>query len=577
MRLIELAANKSSFKTVKFNKTGISLIVGRKVSKNSGLKETYNGVGKSLIISLVHYCLGSDSNSEFDKHLPGWAFTLTFEHGGEIHRSTRKTGKKCKPVLNGNEISLAGLKRSLTSMGMFELPKERVNSLTFKALLAFFLRPRKSSYICHNKTDHRTTDYQSVLYQSFLLGLDYHLVVEKYRHITDLRKGEEIRKRYAQDEYLREFYLGSKDVEVELRDLEAEISRRKRELSEFKVADDYAERQRRANEKHNELTEATNEIVLLENAIKDIELALQFTPDVPPERVVNIYKEAKIALPKAVVKRLKEVEEFYCQLKENRSKRLGAELVLAKENIDRLEDLSAILRANLNSELRFLNAHCALDEYAENSAKISELKARESRIKDYRQLLSKAIEDIQNIKLKLAEKAVETSKYIRSVQPQLDDLMNKFREFASELYGNAPSGLTVRNDDGSNQTRFDIEVHIQNDASDGIQEGKIFCFDLLLLSLQQRHNMEFIFHDNRLFSEMDVRQRYTAFRLADKVSRELGLQYIANINQDVLNSIREVAKEDFDRLFTDSTILELTDEQGSVGKLLGIQVDMNYA
>jgi len=57
MRLIELRANKDSFKTVKFNNKGMSLIVAKK--RTDSEKNTYNSVGKSLIVALIHFCLAA--------------------------------------------------------------------------------------------------------------------------------------------------------------------------------------------------------------------------------------------------------------------------------------------------------------------------------------------------------------------------------------------------------------------------------------------------------------------------------------------------------------------------------------
>jgi uncharacterized protein YydD (DUF2326 family) len=58
MRLIELSANESTFKRIAFNRTGLTLIVGRhRATKKADLKKTYNGVGKSLIVALVNFCL----------------------------------------------------------------------------------------------------------------------------------------------------------------------------------------------------------------------------------------------------------------------------------------------------------------------------------------------------------------------------------------------------------------------------------------------------------------------------------------------------------------------------------------
>jgi uncharacterized protein YydD (DUF2326 family) len=39
-------------------------------------KNTYNSVGKSLTIALVHFCLGSNRNIEFETKLKSWCFFI---------------------------------------------------------------------------------------------------------------------------------------------------------------------------------------------------------------------------------------------------------------------------------------------------------------------------------------------------------------------------------------------------------------------------------------------------------------------------------------------------------------------
>ncbi len=93
MRLVELAANKSSFKTIPFNREGLSLIVGARTRPiDAALDKTYNGVGKSLALVLVHFCLGSNKIPAFEVNLPDWEFQLTFESAGVTHRVMRRTG-----------------------------------------------------------------------------------------------------------------------------------------------------------------------------------------------------------------------------------------------------------------------------------------------------------------------------------------------------------------------------------------------------------------------------------------------------------------------------------------------------
>lgn len=56
--------------------------------------------------------------------------------------------------------------------------------------------------------------------------------------------------------------------------------------------------------------------------ITNIDKSLNITPDIPKKRIVELYREAEIELPDAVVRRLSEVEEFNKKILDNRSKRL---------------------------------------------------------------------------------------------------------------------------------------------------------------------------------------------------------------------------------------------------------------
>ena len=127
-----------------------------------------------------------------------------------------------------------------------------------------------------------------------------------------------------------------------------------------------------------------------------------------------------------------------------------------------------------------------------------------------------------------------------------------------------------------NSVRFDLDVRIENDSSDGINEVKIFCYDLLLLSLAKNHRMKFLFHDSRLYANMDVRQRAGLFRVASEMARKQQLQYIATLNPDEVSGMEgEFERGEFKYLIEDNVVLSLTDDSPA-GKLLGIQVDLRY-
>ena len=576
MRLIELTSNRRSFKAVRFNETGLSLIVGR--HSNFGSRDatsTYNGVGKSLIVTLIHFCMGGSRNPQVEEHLAGWQFNLVFTHDDARYEVSRTVGES-RVSLNGEDMPLAEYKRRLEAMTIFQMPETDVPNLSLKSLFAFFVRPRRSSYVGYAYPESKWKAYQSVLCQSFLLGLDYQLAVQKH----DLKKGldEQLTQadKYRKDTDLRQYYVGDRNAEVELADIELEIGELETRLREFEVASDYTDRKQRADQLHDTQLSLSNDIVANRNLIADIELALEIRSDISSEQLLVLYEEAKISFPSTVVKRLNDVEDFYRKLGDNRRRRLLAEQSEIEAELGTLQSRLKETQSKLDAELQYLNAHSALDEYTENNRYLSELHAKKAKIQDYIRLLDLYTEQAQETRNEMGQANLRTSRYLKNSKADLDKLMSLFRKFAQALYGTVPSGLTVSNNDGENKVRFDIDAHIPYDQADGINQGKIFCFDLLLLVLQQRHSMQFLFHDNRLFADMDPHQRLALFRLAKEVCEEYGFQYIASLNDDVIESVESQAGDEFDELFVKPVILELTDAPNGTGKLLGVQVDMRY-
>ena len=576
MRLIELTSTQASFKTVRFNRTGLSLIVARHSNKDvKNIHSTYNGVGKSLLVELLHFCLGAGKNQQFEEHIKGWCFILRFEHGDVFYLVSRVVGEDTLSV-NGKEMRLTAYREFLNGLGAFDLPAD-VSALTFRSLLSFFLRSGRKAYTSPDAARPEWKPHQRILYQSFLLGLDYHRVVQKHDAKKRLDERTSLAKKYKKDEELRDFYIGEKNADIELASLNERIAKLRSDLTQFQVAKDYSEREAQANQTRALLAETRNEEAIAENRLRDIDLALDLHPDVAPDRVRRLYEEASIVMPASVTKRFEEVEIFYARLRENRTRRLKQERIATLAQQSALRGRRAELERELNSQLQFLDAHRALDEYIENSRFLSDLNARQSKIQDYLALIEKYTNEAQKIRVEMGQATVETTAYLEEIKSHRDLLMETYRGFAREFYGNKSAGLIVRNNDKSdNQIRYDIEARIEHDQADGINDVRIFCFDLLLLYLRQRHDMEFLFHDSRLFAGMDWHQRLTLFRLADRVAQEHGWQYIASVNEDQIDSVKDEAGADFDRLFVQPRVLDLTDEADGSGKLLGVQIDMQY-
>ena len=67
MQLISLTSNKETFRPIHFkNEIGLNFIVAtQKNPEISDKGNTTNGVGKSLIVAIIHFCLASSKKESF--------------------------------------------------------------------------------------------------------------------------------------------------------------------------------------------------------------------------------------------------------------------------------------------------------------------------------------------------------------------------------------------------------------------------------------------------------------------------------------------------------------------------------
>ncbi len=171
MRLIKLSANNSGFKTVEFNRTGLSIIIGRRHNSDytQNRKSTYNSVGKSFTIALIHFCLGSSKNPEFETKLSEWEFTLKFEIDNSIHIASRKCNDQNKIILDGEEKGIKEYTDFLANK-VFAIPAG-TKYISFRSLIPRFIRQKKASYNSYDNFIPEESEFAKLLNNSFLLGL----------------------------------------------------------------------------------------------------------------------------------------------------------------------------------------------------------------------------------------------------------------------------------------------------------------------------------------------------------------------------------------------------------------------
>jgi len=577
MQLISLTANMDSFKPVYFkNQTGINLIVAsQKYPGKSDKGDTTNGVGKSLLIAIIHFCLGSSQKNDFKKKLPGWIFTIKFKINQQEYIATRQTDLQNKIIFNNKEMSWKTYKQKLTDL-LFILPEE-TKHLTFRSLVPFFIRPAKASYVSENNPNAINSIYQIQKTNAFLLGLDVSFSERKYQIKKEKDRIHKLVNDLKNDKYLKNFFTGDKDIHLAKDELEENIKKLESDLKSFKIADDYYDIKKQADELKQSIENIQDDIELLKIQIQNINESIKITPDIKREKIEDIYKEASVIIKKSALKKLSELEKFYTHLLTNREKRLvDQKYQLIKKRND-LQELVDKKIKELNEKLKYLNAHHALDIYTKLSNKLTDAKSKRENLIKYDALFSKYNEQERTLKKEQIIEAEKTDNYLKDAAIWISKTNNFFRMLVKRFYPEAAAGITIYNNEGDNQTRFDIDAKIEADKSDGIGNVKIFCYDLSLLIKGFGHKIDFIFHDSRLLDGIDPRQVHELFLILSEYIKSESKQYILSVNQNQLEEIKQYfdSASDYKKIIEDNIILNLKDNDPKE-KLLGIQVDMDY-
>lgn len=572
MQLLSLRANKASFHPIIF-KDGVNIIVGKQVAplvENDG--NTYNGVGKSLTLHLIHFCLGSNKIDSLGVYLPDWEFTLRFKIDGKEYYATRSTERQNVIDFSGEEYTAKKMRMKMLELcfGLTESP----TNMTWTTLFSRFVRRFRSCYATFDTFVPKESDYSKILNNCYLLGIDTELIVRKKELRDQQSLGNTTEKAIKKDPLFKQYYLGKSDAALDASDLEYRIGELEKEISQFKVSNNYHELEKEADEKSFEKKALENKRILISNYIKNIEDSLKETTEVKEEKLLKVYEAAQVEIPEMVKKNLDEVLKFHDDLLTSRNTRLRKELNKQRDELKDIDDSIETLGKRMDELLSFLDSHGALEEYVALTKQLNALNTELNRIQEYQKILKAYKDNELRIKAELIEQDKETEEYLEAEEEYLKKLRNQFWNYAKKFYPKKRSGLVINNNSGENMLRFNLDARIEDDSSDGVNEVRMFCFDLLLLNCK-KSKMRFLAHDSRLFANMDPRQRESLFRIVNETCAENNMQYICSINEDALLSFQSLMTPDeYERFVLDNIILELNDDAPE-SKLLGIQVDID--
>lgn len=562
-KLKKLYCNKESFHTICF-KDGLNIVMGKSDDvKENRNKKTLNGVGKSLIIKLIDFCLGSDKNENWENPLKGWIFCLDYTLGNKEHKIKRSVDNPGRIFLDDKELKLKEFREEIKNQ------LDIANEFTYRECINRYLRKGKKAYTNYFTTVPGEKDCNTLTILIYLLGLDYTKCSEKITLKKNLDENRNLLNKAEKDSNFRTLFGSDEiDIDVELANIDFEIDNLKNDLKEYKFAENFNDVKSKADNASFKLDQLNNKKYLIESNIKFITESISREISVNLKSVKEIYEEVNLFWSDALIKSLEEVNSFHYRLLEQRKTALNKDLINQKNELEKIEKSILKTNAELNSCLEFLDTHQAMDKYIVIVKKIDQLKEKKNNIQQIRTFEKKIKQNIEKIKQDMSIANLKAEVYLDENIKKLDKLNSEFMFLAKTFYEDKKSALLIKNNDGENQQRFNIDARITSDGSDGIQEVITFCFDWILLNCN-KIKQGFIYHDSLLIADVESRQKEILFDLANQLCIKNNRQYIININSDQILGFNEKVIN----LINEKTILTLTDKSAKE-KLLGIEVDL---
>lgn len=575
-------ANQSSFHPVEFT-AGLNVVLAERTDTSTD-KDTRNGLGKSTLIEIIDFCLGSRATKGkglIQESLADWAFTIEITLSGNRVRATRA-------IATPNEIRVEGPAdgwieqpdkdedtgeyifnwerwKTLLGWSIFGLPRSNDTfkyKPTYRSLISYFVRRGPDAYSDPFRHFRVQQAWDIQMNTAYLLGLNWEYA-DQWQILKDSEDGIKAIDKAIKTGAMEGIVGSVGELEAQRIQLEQETRVAESALVSFKVHPQYESVQAEADRITAELHELANQNVSERRRLNRYKESVAAESPPKSQALEKLYEESGLVFPDAVRRTLSEAKQFHERIVTNRRAFLETEITRLERGIHERDSQIKQLTISRASSLEILRTHGALQEMTKLQERNVEIKGQldkvQTRIREIRDLNARKRE-VKVAKADLAKVAEQDYEQRRDAWSKAVRLFN---DHSQALY-KTPGKLVI--DIG--ETGYKYQVEIERSGSEGIGKMKVFCFDLTLLQIAQKDagGVDFLVHDSILFDGVDSRQRALALERASQITEAAGVQYICTLNSDM------VPHDDFSDGFSFDQYVRLTlTDRTQSGSLLGVR------
>lgn len=558
IRINKLSSENGFFSDINFRE-GVNLILGEKYDEKSTRGRKTNGVGKSMCIEFLNFCLLCDyKKSRIEKIpkeilKPDGYITLDLNIGDDKIQIKRNVKEQDKPIIIRNEKEtqfnkLEDAKNYLTELMFSDLPTGK-QSPSYRNLLSILIRDEKSEFSsiikCHDINSKVPDDLTPHL---FLLGMS----LEKYRKvkniITEIDDNYKVGKK-IKDELTEHGVKKIPDVKAEMNALESEIQQIELALESYKSNKAFETIEEDLSELENMLEQLRCKQKILKRNLGKIK-DLPKPEQVDDDEIRILFNQFRDNLGDAIVKSLEEVigfknrvENFQRIIVNEKARDLEKQITEISSQIREFDDM-------YSEKLRVLDTKGILRNL-KTSLRVYELKKEESL---HTKLLFSQYEKIEkqkkNLSLAKTTGILKIDEDIEKLEKEYNSFMSTISDIHEAIMGNKECSFEIKTKDlKRGKTPVEISMRVFDDGSHSVDRTKVFIYDMALLFNEYTRNRHplFLVHDNIFDVDQDTLVQCLNY-LAKQEELYSDFQYILTLNRDKIENEerRKLIKLDID-------------------------------
>ncbi|MEI6296494.1 MAG: DUF2326 domain-containing protein [bacterium] len=551
IKILKLYSIPPTFDPIEFRE-GVNLILGEKVSEaKSGPRKDKktNGVGKSMSVEFINFCLFKDADSSrvtkipFDKFSYDTRICLDLVIDGKKVTIERTINDPDKPSIEvDGDISLYKNTNDallyLTNLFYEKNKEDKLDRPSFRELIGPLIRDENSEFKdivnCYDLRE-KIPNSDLVKTHLYLFGINPLLVKEMKKIIKEIEEKSQtqghIKKRITDS--------GKKkisDVKAELNALELELSRAGDSLDKFRVEPIFQQNQDILVKIDSNIEKLRTRQIALKYELRRIE-SMPKVENINTSDIQIVYDKFKAGLGEIVSKSINEILDFKKKIEKyqnllinERADEVRSEVQKIQEELNSLDEKRAdlLIHVDKNDSLSILKEGFYTytkkkDEYATTQANLDEFERINREV-----VILRIKKD--NLFSELDAKIFEISKVIK-------DFNKTIAEINEYIMGNAGVSFDISTvNKASSKQIVKLDLRIPDDGSHSVDRTKVFIYDISLMlnkDTNKRHPM-FLIHDNIFDVDQDTLVQSLNFLAEQEV--KTNFQYILTLNRDKIEN-----------------------------------------